>query len=155
MVRWPAGERDGWSGNGSSSRGELGDSRDVPSSILGSPLLLFAIVTHCVSAPHVFQDWRILQSYADTVDDAFREQYGLLKSTTRYMTEWTLSEVLALMHRYLQVGPVAFFCVIFLGGTALPIGRRNSDDMVLRTNGIPACSTLIRTRFARGYRHGR
>lgn len=50
------------------------------------------------------KDWRTLQSYADTVDDAFQLQYGLANTTQRYMAKWALSEVLGLMHRFLQVG---------------------------------------------------
>ncbi|CAM9614987.1 unnamed protein product, partial [Laminaria digitata] len=50
------------------------------------------------------QDWRTLQSCADTVDDAFQLQYGLATTTVRYMAKWALSEVLGLMHRFLQIG---------------------------------------------------
>lgn len=46
----------------------------------------------------------MLQAYAGTVDDAFQLQYGLASTTQRYMAKWALSEVLGLMHRYLQVG---------------------------------------------------
>lgn len=49
------------------------------------------------------QDWRTLQAYADNVDDAFQLQYGLAPTTQRYMSKWALTEVLGLMHRYLQV----------------------------------------------------
>lgn len=49
------------------------------------------------------QDWRTLQDYANTVDDAFQLQYGLGAGTQRYMSKWALTEVLGLMHRYLQV----------------------------------------------------
>lgn len=49
------------------------------------------------------QDWRTLQAYADNVDDAFQRQYGLAPTTQRYMSKWALTEVLGLMHRYLQV----------------------------------------------------
>lgn len=37
------------------------------------------------------------------MDDSFQLQYGLASSTQRYMAKWALSEVLGLMHRYLQV----------------------------------------------------
>ncbi|CAN0040157.1 unnamed protein product, partial [Hapterophycus canaliculatus] len=50
------------------------------------------------------QDWRSLQAFANTVDDAFQLQYGLASSTQRYMSKWALTEVLGLMHRYLQIG---------------------------------------------------
>eukprot|EP00903_Cladosiphon_okamuranus_P014294 g13276.t1 len=50
------------------------------------------------------QDWRTLQAYADNVDDAFQLQYGLAPTTQRYMSKWALTEVLGLMHRYLQIG---------------------------------------------------
>ncbi|CBJ30997.1 conserved unknown protein [Ectocarpus siliculosus] len=50
------------------------------------------------------QDWRTLQAYASTVDDAFQLQYGLGAGTQRYMSKWALTEVLGLMHRYLQIG---------------------------------------------------
>ncbi|CAM9878501.1 unnamed protein product [Ectocarpus fasciculatus] len=50
------------------------------------------------------QDWRTLQAYANTVDDAFQLQYGLGAGTQRYMSKWALTEVLGLMHLYLQVG---------------------------------------------------
>ncbi|CAM9413093.1 unnamed protein product [Scytosiphon promiscuus] len=50
------------------------------------------------------QDWRTLQTFANTVDDAFQLQYGLASSTQRYMSKWALTEVLSLMHRYLQIG---------------------------------------------------
>lgn len=50
----------------------------------------------------------MLQAYADTVDEAFQLEYGLSPSTQRYMAKWALSEVLGLMHRYLQVGATTF-----------------------------------------------
>lgn len=50
------------------------------------------------------QDWRTWQAYAETVDDAFQLQYDVAAMAQRYMSKWALSEVLGLMHRYLQVG---------------------------------------------------
>ncbi|CAN0363274.1 unnamed protein product, partial [Ectocarpus sp. 12 AP-2014] len=57
-----------------------------------------------VSLELQMQDWRTLQAYANTVDDAFQLQYGLGAGTQRYMSKWALTEVLGLMHRYLQIG---------------------------------------------------
>lgn len=45
----------------------------------------------------------MLQSYADTVDEAFVQQYDLADTTPRYTAKWALCELLGLMHRYLQV----------------------------------------------------
>lgn len=88
-----------------------------------SPALSWHLL--CCFALHAAQDWRVLQTYADTVDEEFRLEYGLSASTQRYTAKWALSEVLGLMHRYLQVGatpltlerpPPVLFCFVCCQG---------------------------------------